>query len=207
MIGRLRGTLVDSRPPTVVLDVGGVGYEVDVPLSTLETLTGQTGAEVTLHTHLSVRDDGQALFGFRSARERDLFRQLIRTSGVGPRLALALLSGMDGGELLECVRHNDPERLTRVPGIGRKTAERLLVELRDRLPADLQPAPAADAPAPAAGEAAGARDPRAEAAEALVALGYKPAEAERLVGAVAEPELACEELIRRALQRSVKRGQ
>lgn len=203
MIGRLRGTVVESRPPTVLLDVSGVGYEVDVPLSALEALSVQTG-EVVLHTHLSVREDGQALFGFPSVRERDLFRQLIRISGVGPRLALALLSGLDAEELLRCVRNDDVQRLTRVPGVGKKTAQRLLVELRDRLPESALPEPAsATAGSPEAPARDGPRDASTEAVEALVSLGYKPAEASRLVDAVAAPERSVEALIRAALQRAV----
>lgn len=205
MIARLRGQLLDKRPPTVVVEAAGVGYEVDTPLSTLEALP-EIGAEVTLHTHLSVRDDGHALFGFRSRSERDLFRRLIRVSGVGPKLALALLSGVDGEELVRCVRDDDPKRLTQVPGVGCKTAERLVVELRDRLEQELAVLPGKPA-APAEGEAAPAGgDALEEAVEGLVALGYKQPEAARMARAVAEPGLGCEALIRRALQRAAPRG-
>ncbi len=203
MIARLRGTLLEKRPPTLVVEAHGIGYEVEAPLSTLEAVP-ETGQEVVLHTHLSVREDGQTLFGFRSRAERDLFRRLIRISGVGPKLALALLSGVDGEELVRCVRDDDPKRLTQVPGVGRKTAERLIVELRDRLEG-IAPvgAPAAVAQS---GAADGASDPVGEAVEGLVALGYKPPEAARMARNAAEPGLGCEAIIRRALQRAVPRG-
>jgi len=208
VITRLRGTLLEKRAPTLVVDVGGVGYEVDAPLSTIEALP-ETGREVLLHTHLSVREDGQTLFGFRSRDERDLFRRLIRVSGVGPKLGLALLSGVDGEELIRCVRDDDPRRLTDVPGIGRKTAERLIVELRDRLEGsglEAAPAPAGSGAASDADAASGDADPVAEATEGLIALGYKPPEATRMARHAAEAGMGCEAIIRRALQHAVPRG-
>ncbi|ABM62976.1 Holliday junction branch migration protein RuvA [Halorhodospira halophila] len=203
MIARLRGTLLEKRPPTLVVEANGLGYEVEAPLSTIEALP-ETGREVILHTHLSVREDGQTLFGFRTRAERDLFRRLIRVSGVGPKLGLALLSGVDGEELVRCVRDDDPKRLTQVPGIGRKTAERLIVELRDRL--DGVGGGSTAAPAAGADHPTGENDPVSEAIEGLVALGYKPPEAARMARNAAEPELGCEAIIRRALQRAVPRG-
>jgi len=207
VITRLRGTLVEKRAPTLVVDVGGVGYEVDAPLSTIEALP-ETGREGLLHTHLSVREDGQTLFGFRSRDERDLFRRLIRVSGVGPRLGLALLSGVDGEELVRCVRDDDAKRLTDVPGIGRKTAERLIVELRDRLEGsglEAAPVAAGSGAASDADAASGDADPVAEATEGLIALGYKPPEAARMARQAADAG-TCEAIIRRALQHAVPRG-
>ncbi len=198
MIGRLRGNIIDKHPPTILLEAGGVGYEVDVPLSALEALPG-IGDEAVLHTHLSIREDGQTLFGFLERSERDLFRVLIRVSGVGPRLALALLSGLNGAELRRCVHEEDTTTMTRIPGVGRKTAQRLIVELRDRLEGLLPAAPSGTAGA--VHTAAGA--PLNEAIEALTALGYKPQEAARMARAVGGEGLASETIIRRALQQAI----
>ena len=134
MIGRLRGRLLLKQPPYLLVDVGGVGYEVEAPLSTCAVLPA-LNAEVTLHTHLAVREDAQVLYGFATPAERELFRNLIKVSGIGAKLALTILSGADADELARCVRDEDVAMLTRLPGIGRKTAQRLIVELRDRLPA------------------------------------------------------------------------
>ena len=145
MIGRISGRLLVKQPPQITVDVSGVGYELDVPMSTLYQLPA-TGAEVTLYTHLVVREDVHLLFGFATDAERALFRQLIKISGVGARTALSVLSGLSVAELHEAVRAQDGARLTRIPGIGKKTAERLLLELRDRLPkVGAQPAGAAGA--------------------------------------------------------------
>jgi Holliday junction DNA helicase RuvA len=164
MIGHLKGTLVAKHPPQVVVDVGGVGYEVDVPMSTFYNLPA-TGESVTLHTHLVVREDAHTLYGFGTVDERAAFRQLIRISGVGARTALAVLSGLSVAELAQAVATQEPSRLTRVPGIGKKTAERLLLELKGKL---------ADA-LPGTGErAAGAAT---DILNALVALGYSEKEA------------------------------
>jgi Holliday junction DNA helicase RuvA len=199
MIGRLRGTVVEKRPPQLVLDVGGVGYEIEAPLSAFFDLPE---GELVLHTHLVVREDAQLLFGFRSRGERDLFRALIRVNGVGPKLALTLLSGIDAAEFVRCVQEGDVTTLTRLPGVGKKTAERLIVEMRDRivdtfgehLPAELGAArpvaPVQDAGSRAVEEAEGA----------LIALGYKPTEAAKAVHAAFEDGVATEELIRRALK-------
>ena len=130
MIGRLRGMVVEKRPPQLVLDVGGVGYELEAPLSAFFDLPE---GELVLHTHLVVREDAQLLFGFRTRGERDLFRALIRVNGVGPKLALTLLSGIDAAEFVRCVQEGDVTTLTRLPGVGKKTAERLIVEMRDRI--------------------------------------------------------------------------
>lgn len=131
MIGRLRGTLAEKQPPHLIIDVNGVGYELEVPMTTLYRLP-KVGESVTVHTHLVVREDAHLLYGFAEKRERELFRELIRLNGVGPKLALALMSGLEVDELVRCVQAQDTSALVRVPGVGKKTAERLLVELKDR---------------------------------------------------------------------------
>lgn len=164
MIGRLRGSLVDKRPPSVVLDVNGVGYEVDVPMSTFYDLPALQ-AQVTLLTHLVVREDAQLLFGFLTESERTAFRQLIKISGVGARMALAILSGLSVQDLATAIAGQDSARLTRVPGIGKKTADRLLLELNGKLASPVD----ADG-----GESA---EPAADVLNALIALGYSDKEA------------------------------
>lgn len=139
MIGRITGTLIDKTPPAICVDVGGVGYEIDVPMSTLYNLP-ETGQRVTLHTHLVVREDAHILFGFSSAKERSAFRALIKVTGIGARTALAVLSGMSVDELAQAISRQETGRITKIPGIGKKTAERLLLELRDKLGANLGPA-------------------------------------------------------------------
>jgi Holliday junction DNA helicase RuvA len=167
MIGRLAGTLLEKHPPTVVVDVGGVGYEVDVPMSTFYNLPA-VGERVALLTHLAVREDAHQLYGFASGAERHAFRELIRISGIGARTALAVLSGMSVDELAQAVALQEGGRLTRVPGIGKKTAERLLLELKGRLAPALETAGAAAAPA---------GDATADILRALMALGYSEKEA------------------------------
>ncbi len=196
MIGRLHGVLVQKQPPALLLDVHGVGYELEAPMTTFYDLP-EVGAEVTLHTHLVVREDAQLLYGFAHARTRNLCRSLLKVNGVGPRVALAVLSGLSHDELLDCLAHEDVARLTHVPGIGRKTAERLIVELRDRV---LHAAPEAELEPAAARAAGGARDATSDAVHALVALGYKPQEASRAVQGVAGPGLSSENIIRQALK-------
>jgi len=193
MIGFLRGRLVAKHPPQLVVDVGGVGYEVEAPMSTFYGLP-DVGGEVRLHTHLVVREDAHVLYGFGTERERSLFRELIKVSGVGPRIALAILSGVTVDEFHRCIEGQDVAALVRVPGIGRKTAERLVVEMRDRLKAmgGIAVLPGA---APAAGGSA-----QAEAFAALVALGYKPAEVTRLLQKVDAEVTTTEEMIRHALR-------
>lgn len=200
MIGRLRGTLVHKHPPALMVDCHGVGYELDAPMSTFYELP-DVGAEVTLWTHLVVREDAHALVGFATEAERRLFRALIRVSGVGTKMALAILSGISLDGFARCVRDQDTATLVRLPGVGRKTAERLLVEMRDRLDDQaLGPAPAGIAPVAAAAPASAAQ----EAVEALLALGYRPAEASRMVGAVeGAAARSAEDLIRLALQATV----
>jgi holliday junction DNA helicase RuvA len=192
MIGAVRGRLASKAPPQLTVDVGGLGYELEAPMSTFYRLPA-VGEEVRLLTHLVVREDAHVLYAFATEDERRLFRSLIRVSGVGPKIALALLSGISVAAFAQCVQNEDIAALTRVPGVGRKTAERLIVEMRDRLAA----------PPPAAGGAAGraAAGPEGEAYDALVALGYRPAEATRLLQAAGGPgSHSTEELIRRALQ-------
>ena len=201
MIGRLKGILLEKTPPFLLLDVQGVGYEVEAPMSTFYQLPA-SGEEVTLYTHLIVREDAQLLCGFASESERRLFRSLIRVNGVGAKLALAILSGMSADEFAAAVQDEDTARLTRLPGVGKKTAERLIVEMRDRL-ADWQ---VGQAPAPAGEPAsAAAGDPVKEAITALVTLGYRPAEASRMVEKVDSAGLGSEDIIREALKASIAR--
>ena len=196
MIGHLRGRLVRKAPPALIIDVNGVGYELEAPMSTFYRLP-EVGAEVVLNTHLVVREDAQLLYGFATEDERRLFRDLLRVTGVGPKIGLALLSGIDVDTFMRCVESEDAAALTRIPGIGRKTAERLLVEMRDRIRALGQLPPASAKPGPGAGA-------RAEAFAALVALGYRPVEVNRLLQGVEQDGAGTEELIRRALQAAAR---
>lgn len=203
MIGRIQGLLLERRAPELLIDVQGVGYEVQVPMSTVYQLPA-LGQTVTLFTHFSVREDAQQLFGFASQRERELFRLLIRVNGVGPKLALGILSSMDVDGFVRCVRDADSATLVRIPGVGKKTAERLLVEVRDRLKA-WQVAAGVDTDVMPELPAAG--DSLAEAESALVSLGYKPQEAARAIAAVqGEGSQDSAELIRRALQNMVRKN-
>ena len=202
MIGRIRGQLVHKQPPEILVEVGGVGYELQVPMTTLFLLP-ELGQEVVLLTHFVVREDAQQLFGFVDEADRTLFRQLIRISGVGPRLALTILSGMDARSFARCVQTDDLTSLVALPGVGKKTAERLLVEMRDKLKDWLDEVSAGDGgsetPMPER-----ATDRVADAESALVALGYKPAEANRMVAAVNDEDVTdSEDLIRRALKAAV----
>ncbi|QTF91136.1 Holliday junction branch migration protein RuvA [Halomonas sp. BM-2019] len=199
MIGRLRGTLLEKQPPWLVVDVAGVGYELEASMTTLVALPA-VGEGVSLHTHLIVRDDAHLLFGFAREQERALFRALIRVNGVGPRLALAILSGMDEAAFRRCVLDDDVKTLTRLPGVGRKTAERLIIEMRDRFP-HWEPGDTALAGLADAASAPAARpDPLADAEAALVSLGYKPAEAARMLAGL-EDEGSTETMIKAALSR------
>ncbi len=200
MIGRLRGILAEKQPPLLLIDIGGVGYEVEAPMSTFYQLP-ETGATVTLHTHLVVREDAHLLFGFASEGERRLFRTLIKVNGVGAKLALTILSGIAADEFARCVQENDTAALVRLPGVGKKTAERLIVEMRDRL-ADWEGAVTLSGAAPV--ESRGGSDELRDAISALVSLGYKPPEASRLVSKVETEGLSSEEIIRAALKQAVK---
>jgi len=194
VIGFLRGRLAAKHPPQLVVDVVGVGYELEAPMSTFYGLPA-LGAEVQLHTHLVVREDAHVLFGFGTERERSLFRELIKVSGVGPRIALAILSGVTVDQFHRCVEAQDIASLVRVPGIGRKTAERLVIEMRDRLKALAGPTFV-----PGGAPATGPAGAQAEAFAALVALGYKPPEVTRLLQKVDPAVTSTEELIRHALR-------
>ena len=199
MIGRLRGSLLEIKGNDVLVDVSGIGYEVEVAASVLEKAP-QTGQALTLYTHFVVREDAQLLFGFATASERDLFRGFIKINGVGPKLALSLLSSLDVATLAMAVRAEDISMLTRVPGIGKKTAERLMLELKNRL----------DDLSEASGVSLAVVDvkkqgdlPVREAENALIALGYKPAEASRMIAGVmarSEGELTVEDMIRLSLR-------
>jgi Holliday junction DNA helicase RuvA len=199
MIGLLRGTILDKQPPHLLLEVQGVGYELEAPMTTFYDLPA-TGGVVTLYTHLAVREDAHLLYGFAKITDRDLFRHLLRVNGVGARLALTILSGMDAGAFAGCIQAGDTAALVRLPGVGRKTAERLVVEMRDRLDSlagiSLTPPGSIAAHAPSS--------PLEDAVTALIGLGYKPQEASRMVRAIDTAELTSEEIIRTALQASVQ---
>ncbi|MFT6287039.1 MAG: Holliday junction DNA helicase RuvA [Alcanivorax sp.] len=204
MIGRIRGVLALKQPPDILVEVGGVGYEIQVPMTTLFQLP-EVGEDVSLLTHFVVREDAQLLYGFVDERDRHLFRQLIRVSGVGPKLGLSILSGMDANSFARCVQRDDIAALVALPGVGKKTAERLLIEMRDKLKDWLVHAGDDSTSAEAA-----AIKPRvdivADAEGALVTLGYKPAEASRMVASVNDDSINdSEELIRRALKSMVSR--
>jgi Holliday junction DNA helicase RuvA len=199
MIGLLRGTILARQPPHLLLEVQGVGYELEAPMTTFYDLPA-TGGVVTLYTHLAVREDAHLLYGFAKITDRDLFRHLLRVNGVGARLALTILSGMDAGAFAGCIQAGDTAALVRLPGVGRKTAERLVIEMRDRLDSlagiSLTPSGSAAARAPSS--------PLEDAVTALIGLGYKPQEASRMVRAIDTAELTSEEIIRTALQASVQ---
>ncbi len=200
MIGRIRGTLVHKQPPDILVEVGGVGYELQVPMTTLFQLP-ELGTEVSLVTHFVVREDAQLLYGFIDERDRSLFRRLIKVSGVGPKLALTILSGMDSTSFARCVQRDDVSALVALPGVGKKTAERLLVEMRDKLKDWLEQV---ELPVSGGVAIAPVTDMVADAEGALIALGYKPAEAAKMVAAVNDDSIAdSEELIRRALKSMV----
>jgi len=194
MISRLSGILLRKEPPALLVDVSGVGYELEAPMTTFYDLPA-VGEKVTLFTHLVVREDAHLLYGFSREAQRRLFRGLLKVNGVGPRVALAVLSGLADDEFVHCVLSEDIARLTQVPGIGRKTAERLIVEMRDKLPS----LSAGSVPTPASARAE-TQDPVSEAMSALIALGYKPNEASRAVRAVPAKDLSAEEIIRQALK-------
>ncbi|MEK9988289.1 MAG: Holliday junction branch migration protein RuvA [Halieaceae bacterium] len=201
MIGQLRGTLIGKQVPDILVEVGGIGYEVQVPMTTLYQLP-ELGQEVTLLTHFVVREDAQQLYGFLEPADRRLFRELIKVSGVGPRLALTLLSGMDASDFARCLQRDDVSALVALPGVGRKTAERLLVEMRDKAGDWLDElSPAASGTTATSARGTAQPDQRSEAEHALVSLGYKLTEAAKLIASVDAPEgTSTEELIRLALR-------
>ena len=198
MISFLRGKLLKKQPPLLILDVKGVGYEIDAPMTTFYVLP-DVGNEIEIFTHLVVRDDAHLLFGFATENERLLFRSLIKVNGVGAKMALTILSGIETDEFSQCVQNNDAERLTKLPGVGKKTAERLIVEMRDRL---------GNLPKTTTQKNKTINvytTPADEAVSALISLGYKPPEASRYVLAIANDNMSSEELIREALKHSIKK--
>jgi len=197
MIGRLRGIILEKQAPNLVLDVHGVGYEVAAPMSTFVNLPALNN-EVSLFTHLLVREDAQLLYGFATLRERLLFRSLLKVNGVGAKLALTILSGSDVDDFARSVQEGDAASLTRLPGVGKKTAERLIIEMRDRLK-EVSGAMGLKPVVSEAAKLAGAKD---EASEALVSLGYKLAEAEKMIRSLDSDGLTTEEIIKLALQRN-----
>lgn len=200
MIGRLRGQIVYKRPPFIMIDVHGVGYEIEAPMSTFYELPLQEG-EITLFTHLAIRDDAHVLYGFASESERTLFRALLKVSGVGAKMALAILSGMSGKEFAQCIQQDDTAALVRLPGIGKKTAERLIVEMRDRLDKiDGLGATSSGHTSSATDGLPSVSTPVSDAVGALIALGYKPNDASKMVRLINCDGLASEEIIRLALQ-------
>ena len=199
MIAYLSGTVLLKQPNTVVIDVNGVGYEVTIPVSTFYDL-GEVGEPVALRVHTYVREDAIQLFGFQTGREKELFLKLTSVSGVGPKLAITLLSGMSPDELIPAIRTNDLGRLTSIPGIGRKTAERLVIELRDRMAA--LAGPEVEAAYAASRGPAGADAVRDDVVAALLSLGYQKAQAEKAVGRVLERE--SDRTIEHVLRESLK---
>ena len=199
MIGRLQGTVIDKQAPDLLLDVQGVGYELLVSLSTFFAIPA-VGESVTLHTHFVVRDDVQQLYGFTERSERTLFRHLIKVNGVGPKMALGVLSGMSANEFAACVHNNDVDTLVRLPGVGKKTAERLVIEMRDRVGS-------IEASVSSTNVHAAQPDLTQEAESALIALGYKPQDAAKMISRVAGKEtLGVEQLIRSALKNMVSKS-
>ena len=208
MIGRIAGILIGKQPPELMVDVNGVGYEITAPMTTFYRLP-VLNEKVALYTHLTIRDDAHLLYGFYDKTERTLFRTLIKVNGVGPKMALAILSGIESDEFVRCVESNDIATLVRVPGVGKKTAERLIIEMRDKLK-QLDIAPAL-APASGQGEEdvsgiglVNERNVRSDAESALIALGYKPAEASKAINALDIADLSSEQVIRMALKGMVK---
>ncbi len=185
MIGRITGTLIEKNPPTICVDVNGIGYEIDVPMSTMYDLP-ELGAKVSLHTHLSIREDAHVLYGFAKASERSAFKTLIKVSGIGPKTALGILSGLSVDDLAAAIQAQDVALLTRAPGIGKKTAERMILELRDKFQGDAisSTAPTSD---------------RSDILNALLALGYNNTEANKAIKKVAA-DVSVSEGIRLALQ-------
>ena len=202
MIGRLKGTLLTKQPPTLLLDVNGVGYEVDAPMSTFYQLP-EINQNIVLHTHLVVREDVQQLCGFISETERSMFRSLIKINGVGPKLALSILSAISADDFARCIQDSDTATLVRLPGVGKKTAERLVIEMRDKLK-DWQVDALSNGKTPTGMMGIQhSADPVEEAVSALIALGYKPPQASRMVSQIDSHDLSSEEIIRDALKASI----
>lgn len=201
MIGQLRGILLEKQPPQLLLDVRGVAYEIDAPMSTFYRLP-DINQEITLYMHFVVREDAQLLYGFYAREERALFRTLLKVNGVGPRLGLTILSSIDPTEFVRCIVNNDTTSLVRLPGVGKKTAERLIIEMRDKL-SDWQPvlpAGSADDSIPSVKKPETRNRIIQDAISAMIALGYKPAEASRAVSKVDDNNKSSEDIIRQALK-------
>lgn len=202
MIGSLSGVIREKRPPRLLLDVGGVGYELEAPMNTFYTLP-DVGSQVTVATHLVVREDAQLLYAFGHRRDRDMFRHLLKVNGVGPRMALAVFSSMSTDEFIACVSAEDAKQLTRVPGIGQKTADRLMIEMRGRLD-EFDQTRESDSPQVTTVNPDGSTSSQLsvahEAVSALVALGYKPNDASRVIRGIDTEDRRAEEVIRDALQ-------
>lgn len=206
MIGRIRGILIEKSPAQALVECTGLGYEVDIPYTTFFHLP-EPGQELTLHTHFAVREDAQSLYGFAARLDRDLFRLLIKVNGVGPKLALGILSGLDANQFIRCVETRDTNALVKLPGVGKKTAERLLIEMADRIgQLEGQFTPMTTEATGGAIASATGPDPLEEAEAALIALGYKPAEAAKAVNRIAGDGMSREELIRLALRNMIPTG-
>ena len=201
MIARLAGTLLERRPPNLLIDVGGVGYEVEAPMSVFDKLP-ETGQSCTLLIHQVIREDAHLLFGFVTGSDRELFRTLLKISGIGPKVALAILSSVSAADFALMVESGDSQALTRLPGIGKKTAERLILEMKSRLDG-LDISTGAGGGAAASGS--GGNDAAAEARAGLVALGYAPSEALKMVKGVSDDAASAEAMIRQALKNRMQR--
>ncbi|GLO60492.1 Holliday junction ATP-dependent DNA helicase RuvA [Vibrio sp. MACH09] len=206
MIGRLRGNLIEKQPPELLIEVSGIGYEVQMPMSCFYELP-EIGEEAIVYTHFVVREDAQLLYGFNTTKERALFREVIKANGVGPKLGLAILSGMNAAQFVSCVEREDISTLIKLPGVGKKTAERLVVEMKDRLKGwgagDLF-TPATDAaPVDSSPQGMVSHNAEDEAVSALIALGYKPQQASKVVSQVIKADMSSEAVIREALKSMV----
>jgi Holliday junction DNA helicase RuvA len=204
MIGNIRGTLLEKQPPEILIEAGGVGYEVQVPMTSFYELP-EIGQEANLVIHFVVREDAQLLFGFANKKERAVFRELIKASGVGPKLALAILSGMNAEQFMQCVSREDVTALTKLPGVGKKTAERLVIEMRDRLSKLAKDQGYAETvhltpDLPVENTFVQRTDAKEEALSALLALGYKGPQASKVIQAVFNDGMSSEQLIREALR-------
>lgn len=202
MIGRIKGIIIEKQAPVLLVDVAGVGCEVEAPMTTFYRIP-EIGKEVVLHTHFVVREDAQLLYGFYEKEERELFRLLIKVNGVGPKMALAILSGMEGSEFVRCVQDHDTNTLVKLPGVGKKTAERLVIEMQDRVKAFTHLTPQPELTPVSSTQQRGPRAEINDAESALIALGYKPTEAAKAIAAIDTEGLKSEEIIRQALKRMV----
>ena len=199
MIGRLRGLIIEKQPPKVLIEVGGVGYEVFMPMTCFYELP-DNGKEVIVLTHFAVREDAQVLYGFNHEQERELFRELIKVNGVGPKLALAILSGMSAQQFISAVEQGEIKTLVKLPGVGTKTAERLIVEMKDRMKRFGEDLSTTSSIISSSDLKKSSNQIESEAVSALIALGYKPQEASRIISKVIKPEMDSETLIREALK-------